>query len=80
MVITDDRGTPIPTANPTKATVYAPTGPVEIQAQQVKEVALGPTQRMQFHHKFDEKMKAGNYVVAVYCDKGLLGASSFKLN
>jgi peptidoglycan hydrolase CwlO-like protein len=80
MVITDDRGNPIPTTNPTKATVYAPTGPVEIQAQQVKEVVLGPTQRLQFHHKFDDKLKAGNYVVAVYCDKGLLGASSFKLN
>jgi peptidoglycan hydrolase CwlO-like protein len=80
MVITDDRANPIPSTNPTKATVYAPTGPVEIQAQQVKEVVLGPTQRLQFHHKFDDKLKAGNYVVAVYCDKGLLGASSFKLN
>lgn len=80
MVITDDRGNPIPSDNPTKATVYAPTGPVEILAQQVKAVVLENTQRMSFHHKFDEKLKAGNYVVAVYCDKGLLGASSFKLN
>ncbi len=80
MVITDDKANPIPSDNPTKATVYAPTGPVEIQAQQVKAVVLESTQRMSFHHKFDEKLKAGNYVVAVYCDKGLLGASSFKLN
>lgn len=80
MVITDDKGTPVPSENPTKATVYAPTGPVEISAQQVKAVVLENTQRMSFHHKFDEKLKAGNYVVAVYCDKGLLGASSFKLN
>jgi peptidoglycan hydrolase CwlO-like protein len=80
MVITDDKGKPIPSDNPTIATVYAPTGPVEIQAQQVKAVVLESTQRMSFHHKFDEKLKSGNYVVAVYCDKGLLGASSFKLN
>lgn len=80
LVITDDKGNPIPTTNPTKATVYAPTGPVEIQAQQVKAVVLENTQRLEFHYKFDEKLKAGNYVVAIYCDKGLLGASSFKLN
>ena len=80
MVITDDKGTPILCDNPTKATVYAPTGPVEIQAQELKAVALEPTQRMSFNHKFDDRLKAGNYVVAIYCDKGLLGASSFKLN
>lgn len=80
MVITDEKGNPVPSDNPTKATVYAPTGPVEIQAQQVKGVVLENTQRMSFHHKFDDKLKAGSYVVAIYCDKGLLGASSFKLN
>ena len=80
MVITDERGNPIASDNPTKATVYAPTGPVEIQAQQVKAVVLESTQRMSFHHKFDDKLKSGSYVVAIYCDKGLLGASSFKLN
>lgn len=80
MVITDDKGKPIPSENPTKTTVYAPTGPVEISAQQLKSVVLEATQRLSFHHKFDEKLKSGNYVVAVYCDKGLLGASSFKLN
>lgn len=80
MVITDEKGNPVPSDNPTKATVYAPTGPVEIQAQQVKGVVLENTQRMSFHHKFDDKLKTGSYVVAIYCDKGLLGASSFKLN
>lgn len=80
MVITDDKGKPVAHPNPTVATVYAPTGPVEIQAQQVKAVVLGETQRLSFHHKFDEKLKAGSYVVAIYCDKGLLGASSFRLN
>lgn len=79
MVITDDKGNPIPSENPTKTTVYAPTGPVEISAQQIKSVVLENTQRMSFHYKFDERLKAGSYVVAIYCDKGLLGASSFKL-
>lgn len=80
MVITDEKGNPIKSDNPTKATVYAPTGPVEIMAQQVRAVVLESTQRQSFHYKFDEKLKSGNYVVAIYCDKGLLGASSFRLN
>ncbi|MBP6825418.1 MAG: hypothetical protein KA165_02565 [Saprospiraceae bacterium] len=80
MAITDEKGNPIASDNPVKATVYAPTGPVEIIAQQVKAAVLENTQRMGFHYKFDEKLKSGNYVVAIYCDKGLLGASSFKLN
>lgn len=79
LVITDDKGSPIPSANPTKATVYAPTGPVDIMAQQLKSVVLETTQRHTFNHKFDDKLKSGNYVVAIYCDKGLLGASSFRL-
>ncbi len=79
MVITDDKGNPVISQNPTKATVYAPTGPVEIMAQQVKAVVLENTQRLSFNYKFDERLKAGNYVVAIYCDKGLLGASSFRL-
>ena len=78
-VITDDKANPIPSNNPIKATVYAPSGSVEILAQQVKDVVLNDTQRLSFNHKFDEKLKSGNYVVAIYCDKGLLGASSFRL-
>ncbi len=79
LAITDDKANPIISKNPTKATVYAPAGSVEILAQQTKEVVLNETQRLSFNHKFDDKLKAGNYVVAIYCDKGLLGASSFKL-
>lgn len=77
--ITDDKGNPITAANPIKATVYAPTGPVEIIAQQVKPVVLEPTQRLSFVHKLEDRLKSGNYVAAIYCDKGLLGASSFRL-
>lgn len=79
LVITDDKGNPVISDNPTRATVYAPTGPVEISAQVVKPVALENTQRLSFNYKFSDKLKSGNYVVAIYCDKGLLGASSFRL-
>jgi myosin heavy subunit len=79
LVITDDKGTPIVCQVPTKSTVYAPSGPVNITAQQVKDVVLENTQRLSFNYKFDERLKSGNYVVAIYCDKGLLGASSFRL-
>ncbi|MCW5924428.1 MAG: hypothetical protein KIS77_19070 [Saprospiraceae bacterium] len=79
LAITDDKGRPVPSANPIKASVEAPTGPVAIIAQQVKAVAVGNTQRLSFSYKFDEKIKPGNYVVAIYCDTGLLGAASFRL-
>jgi regulator of replication initiation timing len=79
LVITDERGAVLPMKNPTRATVYAPTGPVEIQALQVRQVILEKTQRQSFTYKFDDRLKAGNYLAAIYCDKGLLGASSFRL-
>lgn len=80
LVITDDKGNAIICQSPTKTTVYAPSGPVEITAQQVKEVVLENTQRQSFNYKFDERLKSGSYVVAIYCEKGLLGASSFRLS
>lgn len=80
LVITDEKGNPIKSENPTKATVFAPAGTVEIMAQQVKAVNLETMQRLSFNYKFDERLKSGNYVVAIYCDKGLLGASSFRLS
>ncbi len=79
LAITNDKGSPVVSTNPTKATISAPTGPVEIQAQMVKQVVLEGTQRQSFNYKLDERLKAGNYVVAIYCDKGLLGASTFRL-
>lgn len=80
LVITDDKGTPIICQSPVKTTVFAPSGPVEIVAQQVKEVVLENTQRQSFNYKFDERLKSGSYVAAIYCDKGLLGVSSFRLS
>lgn len=80
LAITDDKGTPVIAQSPSKTTVYAPSGPVEIVAQQVKEVVLESTQRLSFNYKFDERLKSGNYVAAIYCDRGLLGVSSFRMN
>ncbi|MCS7036292.1 MAG: hypothetical protein RMJ33_08175 [Saprospiraceae bacterium] len=79
LVVTDDKGKPIHTANPINVTVYAPTGPVEIQAQQSKQVVLETTQRLSFSYQLEERLRGGSYVAAIYCDKGLLGASSFRL-
>lgn len=79
LAITDDKGTPILAERATKVTINAPTGAIEIQAQEVKDVVLVETQRLSFSHKFDDRLKAGSYVAAIYCDKGLLGVSSFKL-
>lgn len=79
MVMTNAKGTAIVSKNFLNVTVYPPSGPVAITAQEYKEVNLGEVQRISFVHKFDERLKPGDYVVAIYCDKGLLGSSTFKL-
>ena len=79
LVISDENGKPVAAANPTKVTIEAPTGAIPIIAQQTRSVNLDQTQRLSFNYKLEEKMKSGNYVAAVYCEKGLLGASSFRL-
>lgn len=79
LVIADENGKPIASANPAKVSVHAPTGEIPIIAQQTRAVNLAQTQRLAFSYKPEEKMRSGNYVAAVYCDHGLLGASSFRL-
>jgi len=80
LAITDDKGRPIAADNPVKTTVQAPAGPVPVIAQQVKQVSLNDTQRLSFTYKPAERLKSGNYVAAIYCDAGLLGAASFRLS
>ena len=80
LAITDEKGKPIASSKPIKTTVEAPSGNLQIEAQQVKAVSLGETQRLSFTYKLDEKLKKGNYVAAIYCNVGLLGVSSFRLN
>ncbi|MFN0037225.1 MAG: hypothetical protein ACKVUS_19375 [Saprospiraceae bacterium] len=79
MAITDDKGNPVPSKKSVPATINAPAGPVEITAQEVKDVNITDMQRPNFVHKFDERLKAGAYVVGIYCDKGLLGSATFRL-
>lgn len=77
--ITDDRGVPVSANGAVTASVTAPAGPLSVIAQQTKAVSLKDTQRLSFSYKFDDRLKSGNYVVAIYCDTGLLGAASFRL-
>jgi len=80
MAMTDGKGVPIASKNFVQTTIQAPAGPVNISAQETKEVNLTAMQRISFTHKFDERLKQGNYVVAIYCDKGLLGSATFRLS
>jgi chromosome segregation ATPase len=80
LVITDEKGKAISSTKPIKTTIEAPTGNLQIEAQQVKAVSLAEKQRLSFNYKLDERLKSGNYVAAIYCNVGLLGASTFRLN
>lgn len=79
LAITDDKGRPILSDNPVKTAVQSPTGQVTIIAQQIKQVSLDETQRLSFLYHLDERLPSGNYIAAIYCETGLLGASSFRL-
>ncbi|MBC7775602.1 MAG: hypothetical protein H7246_09200 [Phycisphaerae bacterium] len=79
MAMTNDNAVPIVSKAPVKVTINAPAGPVDITAQETKDVNLTTVQRVNFIHKFDERLKPGNYVVGIYCDRGLLGSATFKL-
>lgn len=79
MAMTNDQGVPVMSKNQVKTTIHAPAGPVDITAQETKDVNLTAVQRVTFGHKFDERLKTGNYVVGIYCEKGLLGSATFKL-
>lgn len=79
MVITDMTGVPIKVTNPIKATIHAPAGDQEIIAQQAKQINVVETQRLGFTYPVEEKMKAGQYMVAIYSEKGFLGSTAFRL-
>ncbi len=82
LVLTDVNGALLPTSGTNiKANIPTPNGtPLEIVAQQAKEVDLGASQRLSFTYPVEEKLKAGTYVATVYADFGILGSSSFRLN
>lgn len=82
LVLTDVNGALLPSSGTNaKANIPTPNGtPLEIIAQQAKEVDLGASQRLSFTYPVEEKLKAGTYVATVYADFGILGSSSFRLN
>ncbi|MFN7117660.1 MAG: hypothetical protein ACK4TA_12740, partial [Saprospiraceae bacterium] len=82
LVLTDVNGALLPNSGTNaKASIPTPNGtPLEIVAQQAKEVDLGAAQRLSFTYPIEEKLKPGTYVATVYADFGILGSSSFRLN
>ena len=80
LVIADDKGRPVTSANPVKTVIEAPSGPVEIIAQQVKTINISSLQRLSFVYKLNDRLQKGSYIAAIYSEKGLLGVSSFRLN
>lgn len=79
LVITDDKGTPIPRTDYITTTVSLNNTPQDIMAVEAREENIGASQRIEFGHELEEKLDAGYYRVSIYTDIGLLGSSNFRL-
>lgn len=79
LVITDDRGLPIASENPVRATIRTDKGNVEITAQATQTQDVVANQRIALSYKLEDRLKKGTYIVSVYSEKGLLGVASFRL-
>lgn len=79
LVITDDKGTPIPRTDYVRTSVSLNNTPQDIMAVEAREENIGESQRIEFNHELEEKLDAGYYRVSVYTDVGLLGSSNFRL-
>lgn len=79
LVITNEAGVPVKSANPIRTTIRVNDATAEIEAQVAKEVNLENTQRLVFNYSPSDKLSAGTYQAAIYTDFGLLGTVSFKL-
>jgi predicted RNase H-like nuclease (RuvC/YqgF family) len=79
LAISDEYGKPIMDKANAVVNIDAPAQKVAITSQANKLVVLGETQRINFNYTIDERLGKGNYVVAIYCEKGLLGATSVRL-
>jgi predicted RNase H-like nuclease (RuvC/YqgF family) len=77
--ISDEYGKPITGQANAVVSIEAPAQKINITSQANKLVVLGETQRINFNYILDERLSKGNYVVAIYCEKGLLGATSVRL-
>ncbi len=79
LVITDDKGTPVPATNPIKAQTVVNNQKMDIIAVKAKDVDITENQRLSMVYDLEDKLDAGYYRVAIYSDIGLLGASSLRL-
>lgn len=81
LVLTDVNGALVPTSGtPLNVSIPTPNNtPLQIQAQQAKEVNLTRAQRLTFTYPVEEKLGSGTYIATVYADFGILGSSSFRL-
>ncbi len=79
LVISDEKGTPIQTANPIQARATVNGQPMDLIAVEAKEVNIGDSQRLSFTHELEDRLAAGYYRASVFTDIGLLGASNFRL-
>ncbi len=80
LVLTDEKGKGLPSTLPlTLVVVQTPLGKKEIEAHAVRPINIEKSQRLTMPYQLSEKLAAGSYVAAVYCDNGLLGATSFRL-
>jgi len=78
LVITNDKGVPIQGSGiQAKAVVNGST--MDLLAVKAKDVNITATQRLSFSHELEEKLRDGVYLVSVFTDIGMLGASSFRL-
>ncbi len=79
LVITDDKGNPVPAANPIKAQTVVNNQTMDIIAVKAKDTDITENQRLSMVYDLEDKLAAGYYRVAIYTDIGLLGASSLRL-
>lgn len=79
LVITDEKGTPIPRTDYISTTVSLNNKPQDIQAVEAREENIGASQRIEFTHNLEDKLDEGYYRVSIYTDIGLLGSSNFRM-
>jgi len=79
LVITDESGIPIKKTNPIATTVSLNGQTTDIMAISTQSIDIAESQRLNFVHDLEEKLKKGFYRASVYSNIGLLGSSSFRL-
>ncbi|PSR11644.1 MAG: hypothetical protein DA408_01670 [Bacteroidetes bacterium] len=79
LVITDEKGTPIPRTDYVRTSVTVNGQTQDIMAVEARDENVGESQRISFNHELENKMDAGYYRVSVFTDTGLLGSTNFRM-